>query len=81
MPWEQRYGIRGSRWADYSINTLNIGYFYHKDMKFEGVPLERCGRNSVAFTYNPTGRDYNPHFTVPGFYNMGKLREASLPLL
>jgi hypothetical protein len=56
MPWEQRYGIRGSRYAQYSIKHLKVGYFSSTD----------CGRRSVALTYNPTGRDWNPPVDMSG---------------
>eukprot|EP00397_Hematodinium_sp_SG-2012_P000012 GEMP01000012.1.p1 GENE.GEMP01000012.1~~GEMP01000012.1.p1 ORF type:complete len:4962 (-),score=849.24 GEMP01000012.1:1054-15939(-) len=50
LPWEQRYGIRGSRYSRYTMQNVTIGHFARED----------CGKRSVAITVNPTGRDYNP---------------------
>lgn len=84
MPWDQRYGIRGSRYAKYSVETLKIGFFHHKAETYTppggsvATPVGRCSRNSIAITYNPTGRDYNPSVSFRGVtwvgYNRASIR-------
>jgi len=66
MPWENRYGIRGSRYGKFLVDTIKIGFFHHKDARLHDTPVGKCGRNSVAITYNPTSRDYNPSMDFRG---------------
>lgn len=54
MPWEQRYGIRGSRNSQYRFSRIVIGEFAQYD----------CGLRSRAFALNPTSHDWNPHVLV-----------------
>eukprot|EP00931_Biecheleriopsis_adriatica_P123454 TRINITY_DN9849_c0_g1_i1.p1 TRINITY_DN9849_c0_g1~~TRINITY_DN9849_c0_g1_i1.p1 ORF type:complete len:5765 (-),score=1054.79 TRINITY_DN9849_c0_g1_i1:19-14961(-) len=56
LPWEKRYGIRGSRQS----------HFYLENITFSGFLEEDCDKRSVAISYNPTARDWNPSAEVRG---------------
>ncbi|CAJ1390807.1 unnamed protein product [Effrenium voratum] len=56
MPWELRYGNRGSRMSSQRI----------EDVYFGGFQPEDCGLRSVAIAYNPSSRDFNPPLDVRG---------------
>jgi hypothetical protein len=56
LPWEQRYGTRGARTSNYLFSRLTLG----------GFPWQECLKKhiGVAFSYNPTARDWNPGLNV-----------------
>ena len=54
LPWEQRFGIRSSRYARYTLDGVTLGGFKKDD----------CGMKSVGITYNPTGRNWIPPLII-----------------
>ena len=56
MPWEQRLGIRSSRYAHLELKRVTMGSFRWDD----------CGMESVAITFNPTERNFVPPVLVSG---------------
>eukprot|EP00439_Symbiodinium_sp_Y106_P053108 s1391_g7.t1 len=56
LPWESRYGTRGSRMSVFRLEDVNFGAFYAED----------CGMRSVAIANNPSSRDWNPILEVRG---------------
>jgi hypothetical protein len=50
LPWEQRYGTQGSRFANFTLLNLWLSGFNRED----------CGQHGRAIVYNPTGRDFSP---------------------
>ena len=49
-----------SGYAEFEIDTISLGYFEHSK-------TNAChDMNSIAVTYNPTGRDYNPNPELQG---------------
>ncbi|CAE7661031.1 unnamed protein product [Symbiodinium microadriaticum] len=56
LPWESRYGTRGSRMSVFRLEDVDFGAFYAED----------CGMRSVAIANNPSSRDWNPILEVRG---------------
>jgi hypothetical protein len=55
LPWDIRVGSLGSRYSESHWDGVTFGHFQSDD----------CGRPSVAFTHNPTAKD----FTYPSFFS------------
>jgi len=55
LPWDLRLGPMGSRYSESHWSAVTFGHFKSSD----------CGRKSVAFTHNPTSKD----FTYPSYFS------------
>merc|ERR1740127_452841 len=55
MPWDIRVGARAIFYSESHWSAITFGHFQPSD----------CGRPSVAFTHNPTSKD----FTYPSYFS------------